>query len=154
MIVRPAKAGRIGVRYASEAELSALAAPISVRPEAAIVGWHTMRIEAYFEHNVRVLGFVDGGAYITSPIRAVDKARGMIRTRSGNIYALKLRGDDEDMLPVLGRHLARRLAVLGYVEEADVPQRMRSSPVVTLAAKMNTPDLPHATTAWLGKTSR
>jgi hypothetical protein len=154
MIVRPAKAGRISVRYASEAELSALAAPISVRPAAAIVGWHTVRLEADFEHDLRVLGFVDGAAYITSPISAVDKARRMIRTHSGSIYALKLRGDDEDMLPILARHLAQRLAFLGYVDEADVPQRMRSSPVVTLTAKMNTPDLPHATTAWLGKTSR
>jgi hypothetical protein len=154
MIVLPAIAGRISVRFASGIELSALAAPISMRPEAAIVRWHAVRLEADFEHDVRVLGFVDGGAYLTSPISAVDKACRIIRTHSGNIYALKLRGDDEDMLPVLARHLAQRLTVLGYVEEADLPQGMRSSTVVTLAAKMNTHDLPHATTAWLGKTSR
>ena len=122
MIVQPAKAGRIIVRFASGAELSALAAPISMRPEAAIVGWHAVRLGADFEHDVSVVGFVDGGAFLTSPISAVDKARGMIRTHSGNIYALKLRGDDEDMLPVLARHLAQRLVVLGYVEESDVPQ--------------------------------
>jgi hypothetical protein len=154
MIVLPAKVGRISVRFASGAELSALAAPIPVPPEAAIVGWHAVAVEADFEHDVRVLGFVDGGAFLTSPISAVDKARGMIRTPSGSIYALKLRGDDEDMLPVLARHLAQRLAVLGYVEEADLPQRMRSSTVETLVPKTNNPDLPHATTNWLGKTSR
>jgi hypothetical protein len=75
MITLPAEVGR-GSLYASDTDLSALSAHIVGRPEAAIVGWHAVRLEADFECDVRVLGFVEGACYITSPVRPWTRSAG------------------------------------------------------------------------------
>jgi hypothetical protein len=119
MIHLATKIGDADLSFASAANLASLAARIGDRPRAELAGWHFVRVSVGGEADVHALGFMHGDVYVTSPIRGFDARRGLIRTRSGKVYRMGLRGDDEDMMVSLAYHLVRALVAWGYAAWDD-----------------------------------
>jgi hypothetical protein len=120
MIIFPAKIGRADIRYATDADVSTIAATIDEQPSSEMVGWHFVRFEVGFDAEIHALGFMHGDVYITSPLRVFDGEHGLIRTRSGHIYQLACPADDDDLNPRLAYQIGRALIFWRYASAEEV----------------------------------
>lgn len=121
MISLPARLGSVNVQFATAADTLQWASPIDAAPDAQMARWHFVRVQVGGNPaDLHTLGHMHGDVYITSPMRVHDSRRCLVRTRSGRVYELASRGNDDDPDIKLIKHLLHALLTWRYVRLADL----------------------------------
>ncbi|MGD0103434.1 MAG: hypothetical protein ABSC06_05285 [Rhodopila sp.] len=81
------------ISHATQEELSLLAEPIAGTGDDLLELWSLVAIHLGYEVEIHALGWrlLTACAWITSPVFAIDRAAGMVRTKSGRRYYLGTR---------------------------------------------------------------
>ncbi|WP_158747679.1 hypothetical protein [Acidisphaera sp. L21] len=107
----------VEVGVATDAEVAALQAPVSVKARDMLERWTLIAIRNVSFNGVELhaLGWRRGlqNSWITSALTIVDLPARLVATRSGNAYGLA-EADVEGLSPELAEHLAYALSMWGF----------------------------------------
>jgi hypothetical protein len=105
----------VTVTHATAEEISMIAEPVQEHPDDMLEFWSLVSIHYGHEVEIHALGWrlLLANVWITSPVLAVDRGVGAVRTRSGRRYLLGVR-DRPELDPALRAHLGYALRTWGF----------------------------------------